>query len=359
MKTIGIHRENNLKYTMVPDLFIEKYMISASGEFVKVYLLLLKGLPNEEEVSVSSLADILQCTDNDILRAFNYWSDQGILQLTYEDGELSSVTVVDLSNYVQNKTVETPIQKPTTFILPTKEVVKKRVQSCEDEEFSELMYLIQQYLGAPIGPSDCDKIANLYENLGMSAQLIEFVVEYCIGNGHRNIRYMETVAIDWHKRKIETIEQAKEYVGVGRKDVYAVMKAFGLQNRQPASGEQGYIDRWYGEYGLSKELVVEACDRTMDAIHQPHFSYTDRILEQWKAANVKNMADVERLDEERRKKIEEEKKKAAKEKEEREAAKVRNQPSTKAEVAKTRFHNFEQRDTDYDAILKKINGSYY
>jgi hypothetical protein len=83
----------------------------------------------------------------------------------------------------------------------------------------------------------------------------------------------------------------------------------------------------------------------------------------WKNAHVKNMADVERLDEEHRKKIEEEKKKAEKEKAEKEAAKestkVRNQPSTKAEVAKTRFHNFEQRDTDYDAILKKLNGSYY
>ena len=44
MKNIGIHRENNFKYTMVPDVFIEQYMPQASGEFVKVYLLLLKGV---------------------------------------------------------------------------------------------------------------------------------------------------------------------------------------------------------------------------------------------------------------------------------------------------------------------------
>ena len=33
-----------------------------------------------------------------------------------------------------------------------------------------------------------------YDGLGMSADLIEYLIEYCVGHNHKSIRYIEKVA---------------------------------------------------------------------------------------------------------------------------------------------------------------------
>ena len=59
--------------TGVPNLFLDYYMPAANGEYVKVYLYLLRALHHtSRELSVSSLADALDHTESDILRALKY-----------------------------------------------------------------------------------------------------------------------------------------------------------------------------------------------------------------------------------------------------------------------------------------------
>ena len=59
--------------TVLPNKFIDEYMIKADGEYVKIYLLILRlqgmGLP----VDVDHLADHLELTRKDVLRALSYW----------------------------------------------------------------------------------------------------------------------------------------------------------------------------------------------------------------------------------------------------------------------------------------------
>lgn len=59
------------------------------------------------------------------------------------------------------------------------------------------------------------------------------------------------------------------------------MKAFGISGRNLVESEVAFIEKWTGTYGFSIELVTEACKRTMQAIHQPSFEYTDSILGNW------------------------------------------------------------------------------
>ena len=56
-------------------------MAKANGEYVKVYLMLLRYLNADDcEISISKIADILECTEKDVLRAFNYWHEAGLLR---------------------------------------------------------------------------------------------------------------------------------------------------------------------------------------------------------------------------------------------------------------------------------------
>lgn len=75
--------------TSIHNTFIEKYMLHANGSYVKVYLYLSKCIQaGEEDLSISSLADQMENTEKDVIRALNYWEKQGLMRLTRgEDGE--------------------------------------------------------------------------------------------------------------------------------------------------------------------------------------------------------------------------------------------------------------------------------
>jgi len=78
----------------------------------------------------------------------------------------------------------------------------------------------------------------------------------------------------------------------------------------------------------------------MAAIHKPSFEYAEKILAGWKENGVKTMSDVKALDAKRNQEKTEKQQKPA-------AAQKPQRPN--------QFHNFEQRDYDYDALLKRLN----
>ena len=73
--------------------------------------------------------------------------------------------------------------------------------------FPQLLYIAQKYLNKVFTPRDCQVFAWLYEGLGMSSELLEYLVEYCAQNGHSSVRYLETVAVSWHEKGIKHLRR--------------------------------------------------------------------------------------------------------------------------------------------------------
>ena len=71
--------------TLVPNVFIDQYMAEANGEFVKVYLCLLR-MQGAAEISAESLADRLDLSERTVERALKYLEKCALLKLFY-DGE--------------------------------------------------------------------------------------------------------------------------------------------------------------------------------------------------------------------------------------------------------------------------------
>ena len=67
-------------------------------------------------------------------------------------------------------------------------------------------------------------------------------------------------------RDSTTVDQAKTRTQGFQKDYFAVMRAFGLNDRRPAEPELVYMDKWFKEYGFTKKIIIEACGRTIEAI---------------------------------------------------------------------------------------------
>lgn len=110
------------------------------------------------------------------------------------------------------------------------------------------------------------------------------------------MHYIQKVALSWADEHITTVDQARNSSAFYNKTCYSILNAFGIKGRGPASAELDYIRKWLEDGNFELDLILEACNRTISAIHQPSFEYTDKILENWKTGNVRTLADVERLD---------------------------------------------------------------
>ena len=81
MKTLTLKNKFQTNVTLLSNDFIDNYMVNANGEFVKVYLFLLRHLDDPcSSLTITPIADSLNNTENDVLRAFRYWETAGLLR---------------------------------------------------------------------------------------------------------------------------------------------------------------------------------------------------------------------------------------------------------------------------------------
>lgn len=196
-----------IRATCVSNDFLDRFMAEANGDYVKVYLYLLRH--GGEGFSVKEAADALNLTDNDIKRAVNYWEKQGI----YSDGsslrvekEIRTEEDIACSEEVLRRSEESERRSREETLSGTVDHVK------DDEEFAGILFVAKHVLPALPSPKQVETLEFMYRELSMKAELIEFLLEYCAGLGKTSARYMETVAINWHEQGIQTMRQAQQLV---------------------------------------------------------------------------------------------------------------------------------------------------
>lgn len=318
-------------HTLVSDLFLDEYMPSANGEYVKVYLYLLRCLKSDvQDLSISLIADKFEHTENDVRRALKYWEKLHLLKLEYNESK--ELTGIRLTN---EDAGSRPAAQPPSD--PSQLSPKPSHKPMSREDTKQLLFICEQYLGKTLSSSEVSKIMYFHDVLGFSADLIEYLVEYCVSKRHKSLRYIESVALGWHKSGYTTVSQAKEQTNLFNKTYFFVLKAFGISGRNPVEAEIAYMDKWMKEWGFSEELIGEACGRTMGAIHQPSFEYADRILERWKEKGITRFSELETLD-----------------KQHQSARRPADTAAPKKSPAPNRFHNFAKHNYDIQELEKKL-----
>ena len=388
MSLISLQNSSELEVTILSNRFIDNFMPRANGEFVKVYIYLLRAVSSSpSSFSLEHMADRLFCTERDIFRALKYWEGEKILSLTYTtDRQLSGITLLepfaDAGHMESSASSENIFSTAGTSSSPVsaqmaagisqpvaltgsapKNVSLSSSNSAvsggtsselstsadyirsltpdhiselkQNEEVSQLLYIAEQYLAKTLTPTEMQKIFFFYDELHMSADLIEYLVEYCVCKGSKSIHYIRKVGLAWAEDGISTVSQAKERTTTYRRNTFAIMKAFGINDRNPVDPELKYIEKWLDTYDFTLELVLEACRRTMERLHKPNFEYADRILQRWSDQHVHNMTDVSALDQEHQKKSS-------------------RRASAPAQARSTGFSNFQQRDYDFDELEKQL-----
>ena len=380
MTAINISSDIATSFTTVSDIFIDQYMPKANGEFVKVYLYLLRATGSGAGIAtISEIADHFSNTEADIVRALNYWASEDILQVqTGADGQITGINLCSLAvsgiqaaqSNIQSAVADNAAQNNSTANIQMQDSVVEKLKSQatdkpapsqkeytldEIKEFrknpdiSELFFIIETYLKHTLSSTDTNMVLYWLDELHFSTDLVEYLVEYCITKGHSSLRYMNKVALGWDDAGIKTVDQAKDDAAAHSQIYYTVMKALGITGRNLVDSEVSLINKWVGEYGFDIELVKAACSKTISAIQKPSFEYTDSILANWRKKDVHTLKDVEVLDANFAKAN---KASATGSSQGTNAANGSSKPKSNNSGSKNKFNNFNQRNNDYDKLEK-------
>lgn len=335
---ITLQNSRNAEVTVLTNNFIDNYMPEANGEFVKVYIYLLRLLSDASvPFSLEQMADHFFCTERDIVRALKYWEKVNLLTLTYRSNE--DITDITLNVPPVKSDVSAPSTKPAARSASS--LSPDRVKELkQNDEIVQLLYIAEQYLGKTLTPTEMKKILFFYDELKFSPDLIEYLIEYSVSRGHKSIRYIETVALAWADEGITTVTMAKEANSRYAKEYFTIFKSMGISGRNPVDTEISLMNTWLNDYGFSMDIIQEACSRTVLSTGQPSFQYADKILSGWKDKNVRTLADVRLLDaQHQRQKLEK---------------KTQKKAAAPKPAATNRFNNFHQREYDFSEYEKKL-----
>ncbi len=70
-------------------------------------------------------------------------------------------------------------------------------------------FVIQTYLGKTLSQPEVNAIVYFYDTLHFPADLIKYLIEYCVSKGKTSIRYIEDCSLIWADEGINTVEAAK------------------------------------------------------------------------------------------------------------------------------------------------------
>jgi len=342
----------NAKVTPIPNLFIDDYLPTAKNPvFVLVYILAHRYFCVGIELSVKDAAVKLGILESDVVNAWKYWAENGLVEIKDFSLDSFEIEFLEVERKNKKKIVVKNSKKETTEAIAQISLLGDKPPDYSPDEMEKLKnadaqldYLLkvaERLMAKPLTYNEMNALLGFYDWLKLPVEVIEVMLDYCISNGKKSMRYMEKVAIDWADNGISSANEAEDYIYLFNNEYRQIMKAFGHTRRDPNPKEMAYMKKWLRELNMPLTLVKEACDKTIFAIGQPKFSYADAILASWHNAEISSIDEVKALDEDFYKNMGEKSKVSEK----------GIRAATKAPT-KNRFNNFEGRKRDYDKIFE-------
>ena len=309
--------------TLVPNAFIDEHMFEANGEFVKLYLYLLRTISMpRRQFTISSLADEISFTENDIMRALKYWERFNYLSLEYDENgarcrislmpngqspavpvaSAPAVAVSPVSDISGRTGAIMAMPEPKIAPAVASEPVMRHYTADELDAFkndpgaSEIIFITEKYINKTLTQSDVETILFWHDELKLPYDLIEHLVESCVDSNHKSFHYMNAIAVKWASQGITSVDMAKQSASIHSQAHYSIMKYMGITGRDLVPSEEAFVEKWTNEYCFAMDVISEACKRTVTNTGKPSFQYADKILGEWFKAGVHHSEDIAELD---------------------------------------------------------------
>lgn len=267
--------------------FILNKMPAANAAYVKIYLYILAKAGTK--IEYAEIATALSLLESDVVNAVRYWVEAGAL--SEADGALSVVSEA-AADTAQPQPVTNAEEEPAVRKSDyTQEQVSDAVIA--NPALKDMMAVAEELLQKPLNPSEMESLYWFYDGLGLSAEAVLMLIEYCVSKGKPRLSYAEKVAVSWCERGLVTPEDISRYLRDSERkteEIKQIMDSMGIGGRPPVNTEEQYFNKWLGEYAMSREMILLAHEYCMMQTAKLSFPYMDKILERWNSAGIHTTA---------------------------------------------------------------------
>lgn len=279
-----VFKSGNSNYTPVSNIFIDKFMPKARGEFVKVYLLGLKYcVSGELGVSSQIMASALHLLETDLLNAWNYWSDENVVKIIPIDNMGNySIEFLDLTNSTNENQEDINL-----------------LEELDKNSTKDMLQDIERLLGRPLSSKEMTMYISWLKDFNFGHEIILLLIQYCASKGKTDCRYIEKIAIAWFDAKIKNIDDAQSFIKKHEDKWIKIRKILGylgIKDAEIMKPQEDMMHKWINTYNFPLDVIYKACDVCFQRINKADFKYIDGILGSWNKEGLKTVEDIDSKD---------------------------------------------------------------
>ncbi len=246
--------------------FVRSFLSETPSEYVKVYIYCLYSLsPSSPCANLKDLAKGTGQTVEQVKSALEYFANEMLLRVVSE--RPLSIEIRSVREAARLKSAAAP-----AGML----------------DYADYFASLRAILGGrELKPAEMEKARDWIEVYCLPQDVAVLMASHCLNNLQKEgksarspFNYMDKVAHSWAENHITTMEAAERYLTIyelEHHDVNQVMLHLGIK-RMPSIEELKLYQKWTGQWGLSKEAILQACAQTVKTA-APSFGYLDKIVE--------------------------------------------------------------------------------
>lgn len=256
----------------VPAAVADQHLKLASPAAIKTLLYAARhGLEFEEQ----EICRQIGITPIELNEALLYWQSAGLLTGTGE----------------RTNAVSPPAKAKRTAVAREKRATRLEIARRADEA-KEIALILQQAeikFARPLKETEKSSLVYILDDLGMNPEIVLMLLEHAAAEGRTTSSFLESTAVDWINRSIDTVALAEQEMTKAeeRKHAWAVVRrAMSIESRRPSAREAECCVRWVEEWQFSEAMLRLAYDQCVDNIGKLSFPYVEKILKNWHASGV-------------------------------------------------------------------------
>ena len=260
--------------TVVDNIFINNFLPDAPDLCVKVYLMGLSKCANSvaHDNNLTNFANVLNVTEQEVIDAFNYWQEQGVVQIL--NVEPMEVRFMPLNSSLGN-IKKYNVGKYTDFNIQVQEILNKRM----------------------ITPTEFGEYYNVIEKLHIQPEALVMIVKYCANLKGENVNYpyIITVAKNWEKEGVHTAEDVENKItelGVLDDKVMLVLGAMGTKRKVQLEDVQ-MLNKWLGELDFDLNTIIAVAKRANLKKNKVDINYLNNLLNKYYEMRLHSIVEIE------------------------------------------------------------------
>lgn len=265
----------------VPNEVVDKHIKLATATQIKVLLISLRTL--NSEIDIENIASNFGIEKSEIIDALDFWAGVGIVKC---ERQPEKETVKPIAVARDERPSRTDVA----------------IRGNEDENIRMILRQAQINFGRNLKTNEASTLVWLYDDMGMNVSVLLLLLQYAVGQGKCNIKFIENTGVKWLNSGVETVADAEKCISDELKRNLAwevVRKTFGIDRAKPSEKELEFSCLWVEKYAFSPEMLKMAYDVCIDSTAKLSFPYIGKVLEKWHKNGIKTPEDINKKNEEK------------------------------------------------------------